>query len=292
MKIPKLVPFVPKSSDYSNYADKKYWLERYENSKNSCEWYEDYETINSLGSLLIVADGMGGANAGEVASALAVNSVKESFQSQRVQAAIQQELITELMQRSVVTADEAINQRIIKDPDTTGMGTTIVICWILGGTAHIAWCGDSRCYVYNPLNGLQRLTTDHSFVQELIAKGELTEDEAFNHPENNIITRGLGDFQAYPTADVVEYDLQSNDTLLLCSDGLCGYCSDREIEKTLQGNYTDVEKCCDLLMQLALDAGGCDNITITLASVIDDDDEQPVKLKFAPLKRLFNKLKK
>ena len=148
------------------------------------EWQEqatdDYETINSLGSLLIVADGMGGANAGEVASALAVNSVKESFQSQRVQAAIQQELITELMQRSVVTADEAINQRIIKDPDTTGMGTTIVICWILGGTAHIAWCGDSRCYVYNPLNGLQRLTTDHSFVQELIAKGELTEDEAAN----------------------------------------------------------------------------------------------------------------
>ena len=259
------------------------------------EWLDqgtdNYISLGELGSLLIVADGMGGANAGEVASALAIDTVKDYFQSQRVQAAISQEMTAEMLQRAVVMADEAINQHIMKNPETKGMGTTIVICWLLGQTAHIAWCGDSRCYVYNPISGLRRLTTDHSYVQELINKGELTEEEAFTHPESNLITRGLGDFQTYPTADIVTYDFEPNDIILVCSDGLCGYCPDTDIENVMKDHYTDVKDCCQGLMTLALDAGGCDNISLLLASIIGDDDEQPSKVKFAPIKKFFYNLK-
>lgn len=253
---------------------------------------DDYAPLSPLGALLIVADGMGGANAGEVASSLAVEAVKDYFQPSRIQAAISQDLVPELLQRVVVTADDAVNQRISRDPSTEGMGTTIVLCWMHGDSAHLAWCGDSRGYAYNPVTGLRRLTTDHSYVQELIQSGELTEEEAFKHPENNIITRGLGDFQATPAADIVEHQLQPNDILMLCSDGLCGYCSDHDIEQVIHDTYTDADLCAQQLMQLALDAGGCDNIAITVASLIGDDDEAPSQPMFAPLKRFFNRLMK
>lgn len=255
------------------------------------EWQDrhtaEYISLGSLGTLLIVADGMGGANAGEVASSLAIESIKNYFSQQRAQSAITQDLITEMLQRSIVSADQVINHRMSEDPTSKGMGTTIVVCWVIGKTAHVAWCGDSRCYVYKRKKGLQRLTIDHSYVQELIDKGELTEEEAFNHPENNIITRGLGDFQAYPTADIVNFDIKRGDTIMLCSDGLCGYCTDEEMEKVMKENYQDVDADCEKLMQLAMDAGGQDNITVLIASLIGDKDSCPPKPKKSFFSRLF-----
>ncbi len=229
--------------------------------------------LGELGALLIVADGMGGANAGEVASAIALDTFKEHFSMPNSKQALAagQEGVESLLRNTIAAADEAINQRMAIDMETLGMGTTIVVCWLLNpATAHIAWCGDSRCYVHNPKTGLQRLTKDHSYVQELIDNGDITEEEAFTHPDNNIITRGLGDFQDFPDPDIVSYHLNANDTLMLCSDGLCGYCTDEEINRVFSQDYQETDVCCRKMLDFALSIGGADNITILMASLNDD----------------------
>lgn len=247
----------------------------------SPQWHDNgempaYITIGNCGTLTVVADGMGGANAGEVASSIAIDTVKEVFSAQRVEGiADDDEKIKELLHEVITKADEHIIAKMNTDPNTAGMGTTIVICWIFNKKAHIAWCGDSRCYVYNPAHGLKLLTKDHSLVQEMIDNGEISHEEAFSHPDSNVITRGLGDFDTNAAPDIIEYGISPNDTLLLCSDGLCGYCQDAEIESLMADKYSDVSQCCHQLMQLALDAGGFDNISIIAASLIDDNHEAP-----------------
>lgn len=234
-----------------------------------------YIPLGRYGSIIVVADGMGGANAGEVASSIATLSIKQTFTKENINNAIKTDNIDELISFGIKNANEEINKRILEDSDTFGMGTTIVVCWIIDGNAHIAWCGDSRCYVYNAFRGFQQLTKDHSFVQELIDKGEITEKEAFTHPDNNIITRGLGDVDSQSVPDIVSYPVKPNDILLLCSDGLCGYCENNKIEQVLEANSTDIIKCRDELIKLALDAGGYDNICVSLSSFIDDEQNIP-----------------
>ena len=249
-----------------------------------------YIPLNEYGSLLVVADGMGGANAGEVASSIATKSIRRSFSKENVEYAIKNNSIENLLVSCIKYADESINQKIYDDPDTDGMGTTIVVCWVFCGVAYIAWCGDSRCYVYNVFKGLKLLSKDHSLVQELIDKGEITEKEAFTHPDNNVITRGLGDVNSQSHPDIIKYSINPNDILLLCSDGLCGYSTNKEIEHVLDANCSDIMKCRDELLKLALDAGGYDNISISLASLIDD--QQSVPLVPTAMRRFFVRLRK
>ncbi len=237
-----------------------------------------YFPLGKLGAIAVVADGMGGANAGEIASEIAINTIKDTFDPNSPIDIENDVEIIEFLHCVVKKADKNIIDRINSDPDTSGMGTTLVLCWILNGKVYIAWCGDSRCYVYNPANGLTPLTTDHSLVQELIDRGEISKEEAFTHPDSNIITRGLGDFDTEAVADIVVHDIHPNDTLLLCSDGLCGYCQDTDIETILANNYTEVNQCCQQLLQLALNAGGYDNISIIAASLINDDQQKPANL--------------
>lgn len=251
-----------------------------------------YITLNKYGSLLVVADGMGGANAGEVASSIAINSIRQSFSNENVELAIKNNSIKDLLHSCIKDANESINKRTLEDPDTFGMGTTIVVCWIIDRIAHIAWCGDSRCYVYNTLKGLKLLSKDHSFVQELIDKGEITEEEALTHPDSNIITRVLGDADSQCQPDIVSYPISPNDILLLCSDGLCGYNTNKEIEYVLNVNSIDIMKCRDDLLKLALDSGGYDNICIALASLINDNQSVPLipnvmQKFFARLRKFF-----
>lgn len=248
-----------------------------------------YIPCSELGSLLVVADGMGGANAGEVASAIATKSIRSSFSKVNIEKSLNSNDIDGLIQFCIKSADDAINRKIWDDPNTSGMGTTIVVCWIIDNVAHIGWCGDSRCYVYNPLYGIKQLTKDHSLVQELVDKGEISEKEAFTHPDNNIITRGLGDVDSQPTPEIISYPLSANDIILLCSDGLCGYCTNKEIERVLGKNCVDIMKCRDELMTLALDAGGYDNICIVLASLIGHN--QSVPLVPTVMQKLLNKLR-
>ena len=248
-----------------------------------------YIQLDKYGSVLIFADGMGGPQAGEVASSIAIESIQHYFTPDKYENAIISGNFNEVLSASIKNADDAINRKILDDPDTSGMGTTIVVCWIIDKAAHIAWCGDSRCYVYNPISGLKLLTKDHSLVQELIDKGEITEKEAFTHPNNNVITKGLGDFDTRPVPDIVTYKIKTNDTLLLCSDGLSGYCTNAEIEKVLNTNYKDIKKCRDELLKLALNAGGYDNICIGLASLIGNEQSAPQKPPF--INKLHYKLK-
>ena len=246
------------------------------------------EKCEAKGCLIAgLCDGMGGAKAGGIASQLA-NKAFVSYIYTKLSSRLPRNVdYQRILSDACAEANGVSYEYSHFDKDFDGMGTTIVVCWVIGKTAHVAWCGDSRCYVYKRKKGLQRLTIDHSYVQELIDKGELTEEEAFNHPENNIITRGLGDFQAYPTADIVNFDIKRGDTIMLCSDGLCGYCTDEEMEKVMKENYQDVDADCEKLMQLAMDAGGQDNITVLIASLIGDKDSCPPKPKKSFFSRLF-----
>lgn len=236
--------------------------------------------LGVYGSLLAVADGMGGANAGEVASDLAVKTLKNCFSVPEIANAVEkEEKALDFLIKSIKTADEVIKKQILERPETVGMGTTIVVCWILKDKAHIAWCGDSRCYVFNPKHGLRALTKDHSYVQELVDKGELTEIEAFSHPDSNIITKGLGDFDNETIPDMVSCPIRPGDVFLLCSDGLCGYCTNKEIERTIRLHYFNVSECCHALMDMALNAGGHDNICIAMGSVYDKEQTTSVGLR-------------
>lgn len=247
-----------------------------------------YIPIGQAGSLLIVADGMGGPDAGEVASEMAVDSVRASFSNEKVR---QLDDIDPFLQTLFKEANCAITKSVEENTATIGMGTTIVVCWILGNQAHIAWCGDSRCYVYNPNTGLKPLTKDHSYVQTLVDEGQITEKEAFYHPESNIITRGLGDLDIPAVPDIMTYPVAPNDLFLLCSDGLCGLCRDRDIERVLNKHYRDVSVCKQELLKLALDAGGDDNICIALSSVIEDNKECPdVMTCKVKIKRFFRRI--
>lgn len=249
----------------------------------------EYIPLGSLGALAVVADGMGGANAGEIASFLAIDTIKKKFvPDQLLPIILSDQCIHEFLKSVIKEADNAIREYISSDPDTIGMGTTIVILWIINDKAHIAWCGDSRCYVFNVKDGLKSLTKDHSYVQELVDKGELSVKKVFNHPDNNIITRCLGDMDSNAIPDILTYHIKPDDILLLCSDGLCGYCRDKQIEKVFYQKVEDIQKYCDSLVKISLNAGGADNITLILLSLISDDS---MKYSMLTISKLIGMLK-
>ena len=221
--------------------------------------------LSAHGCVFAVADGMGGLNAGEVASAIAIEQVRTSFSKADLDSISQSDKKIEKFLKSVIIgADKAIKKHVKENPESKGMGTTLIIGWFVKERIHICWCGDSRAYIFNTASGLTRLSKDHSYVQELVDKGFLDPDLAFDHPDSNIITRCLGDFQDSASPDYKNYFLQPGDFILLCSDGLCGYCRDEEIQSVMLEHYTDFFECSRQLMQHSLDAGGYDNVTLTL----------------------------
>ena len=224
--------------------------------------------LGKKGALLVVCDGMGGMNAGEVASAIAVETIKSRFAAEQLTDAVLTEPMA-YIKNAIVAADTAIKKHGKEHPDTAGMGSTIVLAWLLGKKVYVGWCGDSRCYCYNSKTGLVRLSHDHSYVQELVDAGKLTEELAFDHPNNNIITRSLGDPNGTARPDVKEYDLHNEDILLLCSDGLCGCLRDNEIEEQLAAHQTSMQECRDALWVADEAAGWHDNVTVALAQVIN-----------------------
>lgn len=234
----------------------------------------DYTDLGDLGALLIVADGMGGANAGEVASAIAIETIQERFTPELVrEAIIDDKSAQEFMKSAVKQADLNILQRSKEDSSTQGMGTTIVMAWILGDKAYVCWCGDSRCYVLNKHKGLIQLSKDHSYVQELVDKGELSADLMHDHPLSNVITRCLGDVDNRANPETRIYQLHNGDSIMLCSDGLCGLCHDDQILDVMIQYHDDPTECKNELISAALSAGGYDNVTIALANVQTDEQE-------------------
>ena len=237
------------------------------------KWVNNQQyTLGRKGALLVVADGMGGMNAGEVASEIAINTVRESFAPEKITDEIVKNRFTieKYMKGVIIEADKRIKEFAKENPDSRGMGTTIVIAWLFDGNLYVSWCGDSRAYIYNPNTGLFQISKDHSYVQELVDAGKISKEDAFDFPDSNIITRSLSDStpKANPDCLLMPQKLCNNDIILLCSDGLNGMIRDEEIEKIIISNQGNMTECVDALIKGALDAAGADNCTVALCQIL------------------------
>lgn len=187
-----------------------------------------FDTITAMpekGVLLVVADGMGGHNAGEVASQMAVNTVREMFAPTVVSEKVfsSKESRAKYLEKMVKQADRNIRADADANPDRIGMGSTIIIAWIVGNELTVTWCGDSRAYRYHPDKGLEMLSEDHSMVQDMVRKKQLKYEETFSHPQGNIITHCLGGGdKGNAEAESRQFALEDGDLIMLCSDGLSG----------------------------------------------------------------------
>ena len=215
---------------------------------------EDAAWMDEKRGLYVVADGMGGHLAGEVASAMAVEAVKRMAEKNDIAS-------ISVLKETVLQAHEAISVRARENKNCSGMGTTISAMWRGGHYMYIAHVGDSRIY---RLRGgqLEQITQDHSLVEELVRARIITREEARNHPRRNIITRALGT-PGENAPDLLAADMEKGDLWLLCTDGLTGMVCDEEIARVLRTG-DPLDKMADTLMKMALAAGGRDNVTLIL----------------------------
>lgn len=227
---------------------------------------------NDSGTLVAIADGMGGANAGEVASKIAIESVQEYFKLIK-QITSDNDANSKILKNSVLFAHKNILNHASFNKETDGMGTTLILAWFLKEKVYVAWVGDSRCYYYRQSKGLSQLSKDHSLVQNLIDNKKITKEAAFNHPQSNIILQSLGDKEREPKPDVLVKTIRNDDIILLCSDGLNSMLTDAQIEKILNKTYKDIHSCAETLIDEANRAGGLDNITVALIKVFESDSD-------------------
>lgn len=210
-------------------------------------------------AVAIVCDGMGGANAGEVASKIAIDSIAKSVQ-ETYDDGVTDDFIKYSLHLNLYEANDSILSTAKSDKKYQGMGTTVVMALVSRNMAHIAHVGDSRAYlIYR--GEIKRLTRDHSLLEQLLLSGEISEDEAHLFPNKNIITRALG-VESFVDIDYTESAMKSGAKLLLCSDGLTGKLTDETILSTVKSN--DINVACKKLIDLANEAGGDDNISVAL----------------------------
>ena len=220
---------------------------------------EDRFAIDPELGLCLVADGMGGHSAGQVASALAAETVLASLRERKGS----EVSASEKLRGALEDANSAIYQAARQNSEYAGMGTTVVALLVEGERAALAHVGDSRAY---RLRGgrIRQLTDDHSVVGELLRRHEITADDARDHPHRHMLTRALG-VRGHVQPDLAELTLARGDRFLLCSDGLTNHLEDDEIAK-LSADFDDLRACCAALIKLANRRGGEDNITVALAS--------------------------
>lgn len=208
----------------------------------------------------IVCDGMGGAKAGNVASELAAETFLEVLQ--QTQAQEWGEKPQELLEHCAAQANEVVFRRGITDAECEGMGTTVVAALVVASKAFVLNVGDSRAYYISQNDGIHRVTRDHSLVEDMVSRGELSPEAARVHPQKNLITRALGVVPEIKS-DFYEVDLKDGDSILLCSDGLSNLMDDQEISyEVLYGE--DVDTCCQRLLNLSMSRGAPDNVTVVL----------------------------
>lgn len=213
---------------------------------------EPASLADERGLLFAVADGMGGASAGEHASRMALHTMSTTYFRGPAQP------VPMGMRTAVETANELIFEESENNPEYSGMGTTVSSIVVLGDWAYIAQVGDSRVYLLRERSGIHQLTHDHSLVAEQVRSGLISEEEARNHALKNLITRAVG-IKDTVRVDLFAVQLRPEDTLLLCSDGLCNMVSDSEIAAALA--LGDLKYCTRKLVEQALEGGGTDNIT-------------------------------
>jgi protein phosphatase len=273
-------------------------------SGNEDNFYVNYDLSNSalesmvrdeeiplgpLGVLMVVADGMGGMNAGEVASQIAVDTVKESFRMANLSKVetSSPEARQRYLERVIKKADKNIKSDARENSAHEGMGSTIIMAWLYEESLIVSWCGDSRAYIYNDKSGIRLISQDHSYVQELVNKGLLTYEQTFDHPQNNIITRSLGDPTKDAKAESRILTIGKGDIILLCSDGLSGVLRDRKtyneagdcypeenIEDIIRAHTNSMKECREALWSAAERGGWYDNVTAILCQITDGPESE------------------
>lgn len=248
--------------------------------------------MSDCGCLMVVADGMGGMNAGEVASELAIDTVKDYFAPGKITPDLAESPVDrrKYLEQVIKEADKRIKTDAKENPAHEGMGSTIILAWIVGDKMTVSWCGDSRAYRFNPINGLEPLSRDHSYVQELVNQGALEYEDTFEHPQGNIVTRSLGDPNNAAKPETRQFDVYNEDIILLCSDGLSGVLRDRKtkdhngtyypgenIEDIIAAHTSSMTECRDALLDAAEKADWYDNVTVLLCQIESGAGKAPKK---------------
>jgi serine/threonine protein phosphatase PrpC len=217
--------------------------------------------VGALPNLLILADGMGGHNAGDYASRYTVETIVDSVRNSKEHAPIP------IIKKAIQCANQAVLAKAQTDIDLEGMGTTVVVATVLGDELCVANVGDSRLYLAGDC--LEQITKDHSYVQEMVRRGELSPEAARVHPDRNIITRAIGGGKGI-AIDFFEVELMAGDRILMCSDGLTDMLEDWEIFEIINKGQ-DLSSILRELVDVANQYGGNDNITVIMAEAFGSE---------------------
>ncbi len=234
---------------------------------------EDSVASDAANGVVVLADGMGGYNAGEVASGMATTVIVTEMQQALAGAQphqpdpqTQQPMAARIVREQVLKANTSIYQAAQSQPQYAGMGTTLVVCLFYDDRVLVAHIGDSRLYLLRA-GEFKQVTRDHSLLQEQIDSGLITPEQAKHAQHKNLVTRALG---IDPTVEpeIHEYPTKAGDLYLLCSDGLCDMVDDEDIGMTLQALGGNLKLCAQQLVQMANDNGGRDNVSVILVRVL------------------------
>lgn len=216
--------------------------------------YSSVEPIGSLPNLFIVADGMGGHKAGDIASRLTVDSVTSQLSKSNGR-----DYIT-LINDTIIKANEEVINKAAESEDYAGMGTTLVVATIFNNVLKVANVGDSRLYIIG--DDIIQITRDHSLVEEMVISGQLDRADARIDTRKNIITRAIGG-ERHVEAEMFSVELKPDDIVLMCSDGLSNMVDDEKILQIVKSN-PDIEEAARILISTANDNGGKDNISVVI----------------------------
>ena len=245
---------------------------------------DQIETLSEAGCLMVVADGMGGMNAGEVASAIAIETVKAAFNREQLTEEVlsSPQSRAKYLEKVIIDSDAAIKKRSRNDKDCEGMGSTLILAWLYDNQVTVSWCGDSRAYLYRESDGIKQISKDHSYVQSLVDEGKITIEEAFDHPYGNIVTRSLGDPEKKAEPESITVPVAKGDIILVCSDGLSGVLRDRKsfdreghilpgfnLEDIIRENRETLKSCREALWNAAESSEWYDNVTAILCEIVE-----------------------
>lgn len=223
--------------------------------------FSSAKPMGNMPNLFIVADGMGGHNAGDYASKCTVETVvgeiRNSFEKNP----------TIIVKKAIETANSKIRELAAADENLLGLGTTLVVATVIGKYLQVANVGDSRLYLLGK-HGIRQITRDHSLVEEMIRLGGLSREDARKHPDKNIITRAIGAKDEVEPEFFTE-ELEPGDIILMCSDGLSNMLEDKEIEKIVQNEeLAEMKEKAEALINAANNNGGKDNIAVVLVKIL------------------------
>lgn len=231
-------------------------------NKNEDAIFVSNTKVGPLPNLYVVADGMGGHNAGDVASQIAIQEFCNYLKLHSNSILDTEEEILLFMKTSILHANHIVYQMALKDVNLQGMGTTFSACSVVDNKLYIVHVGDTRIYLVNKTE-IKQATTDHSLVQEMLSRGYISSSEAKSYPQRNMITRAIGTYNKVKV-DTFMYDLQEVEYVLLCSDGLTSMLSDEQIHEIIYKSEGSLEEIANQLIWHANSHGGKDNIAVVI----------------------------